>query len=472
VRTFLYADPKSNKFWNITLDGPSFTVQFGRAGTAGQTQTKTFPDETKARKEYDKLVREKLAKGYHETTPVTAPSPRDALEAALLETPDDLATSMAYADYLEEQDDPRGEFVRVQLALESPGRTAAERKALEQREKKLLEDHHADWVGTWADLAAKTGPEGRGQHDFATPTFGFERGLLSTVTIDELTVECARAFVRSPQTRFVRRLYLGGFAYEEEFTPGPDLPRDIEEDPSRHVLFHWPYFANLRVFQLGWTSIEEYGDFCSHQCHLDGSEVHHLVGRMPRIEELYLFAHGVAGPELFSLKMPELRVVQLYHSDGYGLATLALNPTLGKLTHLLCHPHALEGEPAIRLPHLRAILSSPHLKSLTHLRLRLADFGDEGVAEIVRSGILKRLKMLDLRHGRITDEGARLFAGCPDARNFDLLDLSRNELTASGVNALHDAGVSANVDYQHGSTEGFAPGAYEAMQYLYEGDYE
>src|SRR4051794_40635856 len=138
MRTFTFTDEKSNKFWNIDLKGKSFTVQFGRIGTAGQTQTKDFPDEARARKEHDKLVAEKLAKGYEETTPAAAPQPAslgEALEAELAANPDDLATHMAYADYLQEQGDPRGEFIRVQLALEDPAKPPAERTKLQQQEQ-------------------------------------------------------------------------------------------------------------------------------------------------------------------------------------------------------------------------------------------------------------------------------------------------------------------------------------------------
>jgi predicted DNA-binding WGR domain protein len=68
VRTFEFRDDKSAKFWNINLQGASFTVAFGRLGTSGQTQTKTFDDVSQAKKEHDKLVAEKLRKGYEETT--------------------------------------------------------------------------------------------------------------------------------------------------------------------------------------------------------------------------------------------------------------------------------------------------------------------------------------------------------------------------------------------------------------------
>lgn len=78
LRTFTYSDAKSNKFWNIELQGKAFTVTFGRLGTDGQTQVKEFPSEEKARKEHDKLVKEKLGKGYTETTSVAASTPAPA----------------------------------------------------------------------------------------------------------------------------------------------------------------------------------------------------------------------------------------------------------------------------------------------------------------------------------------------------------------------------------------------------------
>src|SRR5262249_7189339 len=125
TRTFVFQDGKSLKFWNIELQGNRFTVTFGKVGTKGQTQTKEFADAAKAQKEYDNLVKEKLSKGYAETTaaappaaPVSPPAPavspaQRALEQALVENPDDLAAHGAYADYLMEQGDPRGEFIQV-----------------------------------------------------------------------------------------------------------------------------------------------------------------------------------------------------------------------------------------------------------------------------------------------------------------------------------------------------------------------
>jgi uncharacterized protein (TIGR02996 family) len=476
MRTFTFTQGRSNKFWNIELRGCGFTVVYGRIGTAGATLSKTFADEATARKAHDKLVKEKLAKGYTETT--KGRGVKEALEEAILENPDDLAAASAYADYLTEQGDPQGELIQVQLALEDEGRPAAERKELRKREKALCKSYGAQWVGEWAKLTAPTGPEGRGQLDFPGPKPSrFVRGMMAEVTIDELNVACARALVRAPQTRFVRRLFLGGFALEEpgEYEAGPDIDVEDEEEPARSVLRRWPQLAHLRVFQSGWTSDEEYDDFCHFQCHHSGLDAVEWVKQMPRLEELYLFAYHVPADRLFALPLPNLRVLQLYHSQGsYPLAKLAQNASLTRLTHLLCHPHALSEDHApIRLDGLRAVLRSPHLQSLTHLRLRLTDFGDAGCEEIVRSGTLKRLKYLDLRHGRVSDAGAKLLAACPDLKRLEHLDLSRNELTEAGIAALKATGVPLRADYQHASTLHFDPETQAGeMQFLYEGDYE
>src|SRR5277367_3706710 len=72
---------------------------------------------------------------------------RQALEQALVENPDDLATHAAYADHLSEQGDPRGEFIQVQLALENPKHSAEQRKQFQAREQTLLQEHAQEWLG-------------------------------------------------------------------------------------------------------------------------------------------------------------------------------------------------------------------------------------------------------------------------------------------------------------------------------------
>src|SRR5262249_7791873 len=155
--------------------------------------------------------------------------------------------------------------------------------------------------------------------------------------------------------------------------------------PSRWALPRWPYFSNLRVFQFGWTSDEVYGERCWFQCHEHGEHVHELVARMPRLEALYVFADGVDVRALFALPtLTNLRVLQLYHNGTSPRGVLAANPAFRRLTHLLLHPKArgawtdVDQEPYITRGGLQAVLGSPHLGNLAHLRLRLTDFGDAG----------------------------------------------------------------------------------------------
>src|SRR5690348_3902960 len=103
MRTFQYSDATSHKFWTIDVAGASFTVTYGKIGTAGQTQTKAYPTPEAARAEADKLVREKVRKGYVETTPAATGSDADAFARALVANPGDATGWCAYADYLAEQ---------------------------------------------------------------------------------------------------------------------------------------------------------------------------------------------------------------------------------------------------------------------------------------------------------------------------------------------------------------------------------
>jgi DNA ligase-1 len=63
-RRFEFTEGKSSKFWEVSINDTDVTVRFGRIGTNGQTQTKNFPSADAARNHADKLVNEKLEKGY------------------------------------------------------------------------------------------------------------------------------------------------------------------------------------------------------------------------------------------------------------------------------------------------------------------------------------------------------------------------------------------------------------------------
>jgi uncharacterized protein (TIGR02996 family) len=488
MRTFHFSDAKSHKFWNIEVSGTSFTVTYGKVGSAGQTQTKTFASAEKAQAEADKLIREKVKKGYLETTAKEAVSQAEAFERALSADPDDVAGWCAYADYLSEHGDPRGEFMQVQIALEDERRPAAEREGLKKREAELLKKHERDWLGPIAPFLLDPKPP-RYEWRTETITFRFRRGWLSELEIPRLGVEFTRALLRCVEARFLQKLHIHTSAYEfaegdpnasqyadSSYVPGPDIDEAAPRDEvAMYLLAKFPYFASVRVLHLGNPVTDTFDD--SDQCHTSGGMAYHYLKQMPHVEQIYLLAHGVDAAKIFAMPMPRLRLLHYYHGKRYPLDKLAANPSLTNLTTLLCHPHGLEFDDEesgayIRLAHLRAICRSPHLNALTNLRLRLTDFGDKGANELVESGLLKRLKVLDLQGGCITDKGAKLLADCPDLKNLSFLNLRSNALTDAGVKALTATGVKADVSSQHSATSGeFAEGE-EVPEYLFDGDIE
>lgn len=474
MRTFTYSDAKSHKFWNIELNESSFTVTYGKIGSKGQSSTKSFATPEKAQKEADALIREKLSKGYVETTPPASRTPKQVLEEAILDAPYDPATYSAYADLLMEEGDPRGEFMQVQLRLEDPSLERAERKSLQAREQELLQTHGAAWLGALAPLFSgdRELPEWQLNNPRYRPAFRFEKGLLSELRFPTFGVAEVRALLQAaPETRLLHTLRLEETRYEEEgeFEPGDDIPEDADYDTlAVSMLARWKNLPNLRVFQLGEMEDEDSGN----NCHTSGELAHHLVKQMTRVEELYLLAHRVDTAQLFALPLPRLRILRVDHSSEYALRKLAANASLTHLQQLLFHPHAVEDELPYEVEDFRAILESPHLQRLTHLRLRLSLMGDAAIETIVRTGALKRLKMLDLYGGTVTDRGAELIATHPDRGGLETLNLAGNELTSHGIRQLEAMQIKLDVRNQHGSTAGLSRDNLWEFEFLFDGDIE
>ncbi len=66
TRRFEFVAGNSAKFWELTVHRAVLTIRFGRLGTDGQTQTKTFPTADLALVQAKKLIVQKTRKGYSE----------------------------------------------------------------------------------------------------------------------------------------------------------------------------------------------------------------------------------------------------------------------------------------------------------------------------------------------------------------------------------------------------------------------
>ena len=156
-----FAEGGSSKFWEITLEGTSFKTTYGKIGAAGQTTVKSFKSEADAKKEADKITAEKVKKGYQlvgggAAPAAAAPAPvakkkaaaaaepvthavkftADArnpeIEKALIADPTNRQAFAMLGDWLQEQGDPRGELISLQLGNKD-------------KQAKALIEKHADY---------------------------------------------------------------------------------------------------------------------------------------------------------------------------------------------------------------------------------------------------------------------------------------------------------------------------------------
>jgi uncharacterized protein (TIGR02996 family) len=405
----------------------------------------------------------------------------EILERALVADPDDVAAHAAYADWLMQKGDPRGEFIQVQLSLADPALPADENARCRQRESDLLSQHAKTWLGDLGRflVGAWSGAD-KPYH------FHFALGWLDHVRILPVPEAIIDVLARAPEARLLRRLEIVyDMRYHPfdfgEFTAGPKRALRINEtggeiyEETRILpqLMASPYLANLRVFKLGFSDT---GHRIGHSTmvvpfgYCNVTDMLQLLERCPRLDELYLNCDMAGIERIFALPTLNVRALQYYYGTNYGdgrlgvypLSALAQNPAAKCLTTLRLHPGR---DTTIELPEFDAILRSPHLPNLTHLQVHMTTFGDAGCRSIVDSGILRRLKVLDIGYGDMSDDGARVLAASPELKNLDQLVVSRNALTPQGIAALQATGTRVVAEDQHDQGE-------DGLVFLYDVDFE
>ena len=70
TRRFEFVAGTSAKFWEVDHHGNQVTVRYGRIGTEGQTQTKSFDTAGAAGRHAQQQIERKLRKGYAECAAV------------------------------------------------------------------------------------------------------------------------------------------------------------------------------------------------------------------------------------------------------------------------------------------------------------------------------------------------------------------------------------------------------------------
>jgi uncharacterized protein (TIGR02996 family) len=367
--------------------------------------------------------------------------------------PDDDAQRLIFADWLDEQGDPRGQFVRVQLALAELTPASPAWKALTAQERDLLAAHRAGWEAPFRGLA--TGVV-------------FRRGLVDEANVD------ARVFVRSAAELFaaapVRHVHL--------LNVGDALPAVMQS----------PYLSRLAALTVhAQYSGEPLARAVARSEHLAGLKrltlsknrladdaVEHLARspHLANLEELDLSENEVgeagaralaASPHLANLRRLEVRDNRFGPAGAEavaGSARLAALHYLGLSQNdvglprllTLARAHALLGVPQLNLTAngltasgLQAILTRPHGVEVEAVRLTELDLshnrelGDDGAGVLSACPHLPALNVLKLADCGIGDDGARLLSKAAHFNGVELLDLESNPLGDAGLRAWADA---------------------------------
>ena len=364
-------------------------------------------------------------------------SERQALLRAVIDSPDDDAPRLVYADWLDEHgqteaDRARAAFIRLQVEAARLGRYDPRRLDLEGQAEALLNaqrEHGVPraWLAGLEDLGVN--------HHFTS----FERGFPTVVqgTVNELLDRGDELWAASPFCRL---------SISPSWRPGGE-----DRFPA---LARWPHLAHARSLNLGGvpSSVEALAPLLAspHLAALD-----HL-GLYPPSDQ----------PWLQALLASPLR----QRLTGLGLATfhpwasvraLVDSGLLGRLRRLHFQgrsfpwtveaSQALAAGPTDRLeslgwgmaglagPALRALAASPPLKALEQLHIYNNNFTPDALAalaEWLASDRLPRLTALHIGYCNLRAADAAVLAACPGLARLRELDLTGGHIRNDGARAL------------------------------------
>lgn len=153
-----YIDGNSDKFWQIEVTGLEYTVTYGKNGTSGTSQTKSFASDEECLKSAEKILAEKVKKGYSETGDVTVESkPKTAKKSN--------------ADEVLEEYDTIIKSKNIDLLLPFLQEKA---KGNIEALKKHIKKSKRYWM-TYTDLSKDPGYEKKGKHDYGWGTRGDQK---------------------------------------------------------------------------------------------------------------------------------------------------------------------------------------------------------------------------------------------------------------------------------------------------------
>ncbi|WNG35605.1 TIGR02996 domain-containing protein [Archangium violaceum] len=303
-------------------------------------------------------------------------SPLRELLARVASQPNDEEARLACAELLRDDDAPRAELIRSQVALSARGLDPAQRRSLRHRVEVLLRENEAAWRGRLTAL---------GVFDFQ-----FSRGFVEEVGLTE------RALAEHGEALFalepVHRLRL-------EVRDGEGLARAAAQ----------PWFEQVRWLKL---TGEEGADSAVRAL---ASAAH--AGRLEGLVLPQVDPDGVAAL-VESVVLTGLRSLSLTGNDGFGdECAEALAESRLSLVRLYLSATGLSDEG------VSVLARAKPLRSLELLALNRNEISDEGAQALAASKALANLQRLELKDTQVDEEGALAFSSpraLPKLRHLDL----------------------------------------------------
>ncbi len=413
----------------------------------------------------------------------------DAFLQEIIAHPRDDAPRLIYADWLEEQGDPRAEFIRTQCELARLPDDAPQRPALESREAQLLNQYGAVWLGLLP-------PKLRRPH--------FRRGFVETaeasltdylaehphwrqaapilelrLQADRVSRDQWRSFAACPDLAAVTVLDLrrneGASSVDGNSSPTPDefaallespmihsltalrLANSLVREPILERLSHWLGLHRLTELAISSGGLETQAarplirsPYLTGVTHL---WLRHLAGqwqppwhpaqmaaRCGRLRGLSLELCGCSGGVLeFLASLGNLQELEWLDLSGNSprIVTTLLEGSLLRSAETLALNNRTVDDRAVE-----ALARSPHVGGLLSLSLRYNVLSPHAVEALTAmSTNLAELRRLDLTgfgyapHGGVGDRGAEFLAEASPPHLFDL-SLARNTLSERATEAL------------------------------------
>jgi uncharacterized protein (TIGR02996 family) len=220
---------------------------------------------------------------------------------AIIQNPDDDTPRLIYADWLEEQGNPRGEFIRVQCELARSDLPTPRRLQLLEREKQLLARYRQEWDVSLQRLCTNC---------------VYRRGFPETVRLQTMD------FLRHAEELFLSAPIVG--------------LRLSRPGPSVSLIIRIPWLARVRLLDLGRNRPRGYGEAL-------GDTGVRLLAECPylrNVTELLLEYHDIRNGGAIALAesphLGELTTLRLTHNRvaAAGVRALVESPWLVRLTTL------------------------------------------------------------------------------------------------------------------------------------------